>query len=209
MKITWLGHASFLVESGGEKLVTDPYDKIGLEFPSVTADVVTTSHDHFDHSATGLVGGSPKVLSETGEHAEGVFRVEGYPTYHDESQGSQRGGNTVYIIEAEGVRVCHLGDLGHRLSPEDVASFGRVDVLMVPVGGVYTVDAAGAESVSASVGPKIVLPMHYKIPGLSLEIGGVEEFSKRFAKVREADVLDIAGGELPGETEVVILQRKS
>ncbi len=208
MRITWLGHSSFLVDSGGKKLVTDPFDGIGIEFPPVSADVVTTSHDHFDHCATGVVGGSPKVVSGTGEFSEGPFAIAGFPTYHDESGGSQRGGNTVYVIEAEGLRVCHLGDLGHQLSPETVAKLGRVDVLMAPVGGVYTIDAAGASQVVEVLKPRVVLPMHYKIPGLSLGVAEVSEFSSRFANVREADALEVAAGELPEETEVVILKRQ-
>ncbi len=209
MRITWLGHASFLIESGAAKLITDPFDKIGLEFPPVDADMVTVSHSHFDHNAVDKVGGSPKVVSGTGEFTQELFAITGLATYHDETQGSQRGENTVYVIEAEGLRVCHLGDLGHQLSGEQASPLGRVDVLMVPVGGTYTIDAAGAAQVAEVLKPKVILPMHYKVAGLSLEIADVGGFSSRFRNVREADSLDIAGGQLPEETEVVVLKRKS
>jgi L-ascorbate metabolism protein UlaG (beta-lactamase superfamily) len=209
MRITWLGHSSFLIESGEKKLVTDPFDKIGLEFPSVKADVVATSHSHFDHCATDKVAGSPRVVSGTGEFKEEPFDMAGFPTYHDESKGSERGENTVYVIEAEGLRVCHLGDLGHSLSQDEVVRLGRVDVLMIPVGGVYTLDDAGAANVAETISPKVILPMHYKVPGLSLPIADVAGFTNRFQNVREADFLDVTPESLPGETEVVVLKMKS
>lgn len=197
-----------MIGSGGRKLVTDPYDGIGLEFPAVSADVVTTSHSHFDHCATGLVGGNPSVVSGAGETSQEPFLIRGFATYHDESGGSQRGDNTVYVIEAEGVRVCHLGDLGHGLSADEAAEFGRIDVLMIPVGGTYTVDAAAAAGVVETLGPKVVLPMHYRVEGLSLPIAGVSEFTDRYRNVREADFLEITEGQLPEETEIVVLKPK-
>jgi L-ascorbate metabolism protein UlaG (beta-lactamase superfamily) len=208
MRITWLGHASFMIESEGRKLVTDPYDKIGLQFPSVSANVVTTSHSHFDHSATSLVHGRPRIISGTGRFDEDPFRIKGLPTYHDEAKGSKRGQNTAYLIEAEGIRVCHLGDLGHVLTAGDAASFSRVDILMVPVGGVFTIDAAGAQEVCETLDPRIVLPMHYKVPGLSIEVGGAEEFTRRYSNVRKAEVLEVSCDELPEEIEIFVLQRK-
>jgi L-ascorbate metabolism protein UlaG (beta-lactamase superfamily) len=209
MRITWLGHASFLIESGGKKLVTDPFDKIGLPFPSVEADVVTSSHSHFDHNAVNLVSGSPQALSGPGEFGEGPFRITGIPTFHDESGGSERGDNTVYVIEAEGLRVCHLGDLGHSLSAEQESALGRVDILMIPVGGTYTIDAPAAAQVAGSLRPSVVLPMHYKIPGLSLPIAEVTEFTGLFESVRKAESLEITTDSLPAETEVVVLTRES
>ena len=209
MRITWLGHASFLIESGGNNLVTDPFDKIGLSFPAVEANAVTSSHSHFDHNAISLVGGSPQAFSGPGEFEEGPFKIAGFPTYHDESDGSERGENTVYVIEAEGLRVCHLGDLGHVLSSEQVSALGRIDVLMIPVGGMYTIDASAASQVAASLKPSVVLPMHYKIPGLSLPIAEVSEFTRLHENVREADSLEVTPDSLPGQTEVVVLKRKS
>ena len=209
MQITWLGHASFMIESGGNKLITDPFDKIGLPFPAVEANAVTSSHSHFDHNAANLVGGNPQVFTGPGEFEEGPFKIAGFPTYHDESGGSERGENTVFVIEAEGLRVCHLGDLGHALSPEQVSALGRVDVLMIPVGGMYTIDASAAAQVAASLKPSLVLPMHYKIQGLSLPIAEVSEFTRLHENVREADSLDVKSESLPGQTEVVVLKRKS
>jgi len=209
MRITWLGHASFLVEAGDAKLITDPFDKIGIQFPDVVADVVTTSHGHFDHNAVHLVGGSPKVVEGVVEAQHGPFKIRGYETSHDESGGSERGKNTVFVIEAEGVKVCHLGDLGHALSEKDVEAIGGVDVLMVPVGGTYTIDAAGAANVVKSLGATITIPMHYKIEGLSLPIAGVVDFTNRFANVAEMDALDVDAGRLPSENEVDVLKRRS
>jgi L-ascorbate metabolism protein UlaG (beta-lactamase superfamily) len=209
MRITWLGHASFLIESGGKNMVTDPFDKIGLSFPTVEAAAVTSSHSHFDHNAVSLVGGSPQVFSGPGKFENGPFKITGFPTYHDESGGSERGENTVYVIEAEGLRVCHLGDLGHVLSPEQVSALGRIDILMIPVGGMYTIDASVASRVAASLKPSVVLPMHYKIPGLSLPVAEVSEFTRLHENVREADSLEVTPDSLSGQTEVVVLKRKS
>jgi L-ascorbate metabolism protein UlaG (beta-lactamase superfamily) len=209
MRITWLGHASFLIESGQEKLVTDPFDKIGLPFPSVKADVITSSHSHFDHNAVNLVGGNPRAFSGPGEFREGSFKITGITTYHDESGGSQRGENTVYVIEAEELRVCHLGDLGHALTPDQAAAVGRIDILMIPVGGTYTIDARAASEVARALQPSVVLPMHFKIPGLSLPISEVSEFTRLQENVRKADSLEITSASLPGRTEVVLLKRKS
>ena len=209
MRITWLGHASFLLESGSSKLVTDPFDNIGLEFPAVEADAVTTSHAHFDHNAAGKVDGNPEVISGVGDFSHEPFAIRGVATYHDESQGAQRGENTVYMIECEGLRVCHLGDLGHELSASQAESLGHVDVLMIPVGGTYTIDAGQAVKVVEALGPAVVLPMHYKVEGLSLPIAPVGDFAGRFSNVRESEYLDITSDLLPAETEVVILKRKS
>lgn len=209
MRITWLGHASFLIESGEKKLVTDPFDNIGLAFPRVSADVVATSHAHFDHNATNLVGGEFEVVSGTGEFSTGPFAIKGFASYHDESRGSERGDNTIYVIEVEGLRLCHLGDLGHALTADEVAALGRVDVLMIPVGGTYTIDAAGAREVAQAINPKIILPMHYKIEGLSLPIAPVSDFATAYENVRDADALEVSAGELPASVEVVILKRKS
>jgi len=209
MRVTWLGHASFLIESGGNALVTDPFDKIGLPFPSVKADVVTSSHSHFDHSAASLVGGDPQVFSDADQFEAGPFKITGISTFHDESGGSMRGENTVYVIEAEGLRVCHLGDLGHTLAADQAAALGKVDILMIPVGGTYTIDARAAARVVKLLQPSVVLPMHFKIPGLSLPIAEVSEFTRLQENVRKADSLEITSVSLPGQTEVVLLKRKS
>lgn len=209
MRISWLGHASFLIESGGSGLVTDPYDGIGLTFPEVSADVVTSSHGHFDHCATHLVAGEPVVVSSAGEHEIMPFRITGFPTFHDDADGSKRGSNIAFMIEAEGLRVCHLGDLGHALSDRDISALGRIDVLMIPVGGTYTIDSAVAAKVVESLQPGFVLPMHYKIKGLSLPIAGVVDFTNRFPNTSEADFLDLRAGELSEETEIVVLELKS
>jgi len=206
MKIRWLGHASFLIEGQGVRIVTDPYDQIGIEFPKVEADVVTSSHDHFDHNATDKVAGNPSVVRGVGTHEAAGVKFEGIGTYHDETRGSQRGKNTVFCFELEGIRVCHAGDLGHTLDEETVSKIGRVDVLMVPVGGTYTVTAEGAEQVVEALNPKVVIPMHFRIEGLALPISDESAFVAKFARVERVDELELAPHTLPQELTVYVLK---
>jgi len=205
MKIRWLGHASFLIEGQGVRIVTDPYDQIGIEFPQVEADVVTSSHDHFDHNAVDKVGGSPAVVRGAGTHRAAGVEFVGIETYHDETGGSQRGKNTVFCFELEGIRVCHLGDLGHRLDEATVSEIGRVDILMVPVGGTYTIDAGGAADVVEALKPRVVIPMHFRIPGLALPISDEGDFTQRFARVERVDELELTPQSLPEEMTVYVL----
>ena len=159
MKITWYGHSCFLVETDCGSAVFDPYapDYVpGLTLPKLCADAVFCSHAHADHSyAQGvtLTGAKPS------------FAVTQVPTFHDEKHGALRGDNTVTLIEAEGIRLVHLGDLGHELSREQISALGRVDVLLVPIGGYYTIDAKAAHNVAVSLRAKIVIPMHYRGDG--------------------------------------------
>jgi L-ascorbate metabolism protein UlaG (beta-lactamase superfamily) len=206
MKIKWLGHSSFLIQGEKATVITDPYDEIGLEFPSVTADIVTVSHDHFDHCATSKVGGSPRIVNKTGAAEVSGVQITGFPTYHDTVKGSQRGQNTVFRIRLDGITLCHLGDLGHALSETQVSQIGSVDILFVPVGGVYTIDAKGAKGVVEALKPRIVIPMHYRVSGLSLGIAPVTDFTKIMGKFREESVLEVAAGTLPKETTVVVLK---
>ena len=205
MKIRWLGHASFLIEGQGVRIVTDPYDQIGIEFPQVEADVVTSSHDHFDHNAVDKVGGSPAVVRGAGTHRAAGVEFVGIETYHDETGGSQRGKNTVFCFELEGIRVCHLGDLGHRLDDATVSEIGRVDILMVPVGGTYTIDAGGAADVVEALKPRLVIPMHFRIPGLALPISDEGDFTRRFARVERVEELELTAQTLPVEMTVYVL----
>ncbi len=209
MKIEWLGHASMLITTDkGTRLITDPFDGIGIEFPKVDADIVTVSHDHFDHSATGKVGGNPKIINRTGVHEVGDVRIFGYASFHDDTGGQERGNNIIYHLTAGDVRICHLGDLGHQLSKEDARNIGPVDVLFIPVGGTFTLDAAGAKAVAETIGPKIIVPMHYKVPGLSLGISDAGEFLKGYDNVEEKAVLEVKADAIPGTTRVAVLERR-
>ncbi|HEV2284259.1 MAG TPA: MBL fold metallo-hydrolase [bacterium] len=171
MKITYLGHATFLIEGGGTKILIDPYDeKVGYPIPSVDADAVLVSHEHGDHTNVAMAKGKPSVVRGLADgdwrkivkQPVGQVSVSSVPTYHDDTQGSQRGRNTVFVLETEGLRVVHLADLGHLLDQSQVTAIGRPDVVMIPVGGHYTIDAAQAKQVLDQLQPKVVIPMHYK-----------------------------------------------
>jgi len=212
MKMKWLGHACFLISSdAGLRIITDPYTAgggVGYAPVNEAADIVMVSHDHFDHNAVSTVAGKPEVVRGGGtKNAKGV-EFKGIATYHDDSKGSQRGDNTVFCFSVDGVKLCHLGVLGHRLSSEQVAEIGDVDVLLVPVGGFFTIDANVAGQVCDDLKPRVVIPMHYKTPKLDFPIAGVDEFVKGKANVRALDSseAEFKLGELPDATEIVVLQ---
>ncbi|MGE5553454.1 MAG: MBL fold metallo-hydrolase [Betaproteobacteria bacterium] len=184
MEIQWYGHSCFrLVNQAGFTIVTDPFDQsVGYPSPTVTANLVTISHNHLDHNAYRIVQGSPKVADRPGtvaatQLAPGVS-VQGVASFHDELEGRRRGSNVIFVFELDGVRVAHLGDLGHPLNAQQVAAIVPVDVLLVPVGGTYTIDAQGAYDVCQGLAPKIAIPMHYKTEVCRLDIGPVEPFLK-------------------------------
>lgn len=155
MKLTWLGHACFALEEAGCKIVIDPYTEVtGHADIRTQAHQVLCSHQHFDHNA---VGGVELLAGK-----ESPFTIRTVETCHDEQGGALRGSNTIHILSAGGVTVAHLGDLGHQLTAEQLAAIGPVDGILVPVGGTYTVDAAGAKQVCEAIGPKWVVPMHYR-----------------------------------------------
>ena len=170
MKLTWLGHSCFLLEQDGYRIVTDPYTDVeGYPSLSVSAHAVWCSHHHFDHDAVDAVTVLPPVKSP--------FTVWEVETCHDEQGGALRGSNTVRVFTAGGVSVAHLGDLGHQLSAAQLDAIGSVDAVLVPVGGVYTVDAAGAKAVCDALHPRCVIPMHYHHAPYGLpNVAGVEDF---------------------------------
>jgi len=211
MKIKYFAHASFLfTSSSGVRVITDPYGVTkDLTYGKIeeTADVVIVSHDHFDHNEVRSIRGRPSVLKGHGvANVKGIAFV-GIPTFHDEAEGRKRGGNVVFCFEMDGVRVCHLGDLGHLLNDGDIAAIGSVDVLCVPVGGYYTIDAKEATSVCASLSPKVILPMHYKTPKCQLPITGVEDFLTGKTRVKriEGSEIEFVAGSLPAGTDIVVL----
>ncbi len=207
MRLYWLGHACFLLVAGdGTRVVTDPFnEQVGYPVPRVHADLVIVSHQHFDHNATGVLTGRPRVVAEPGEHRVGSLTVRGVATYHDTVQGRQRGTNTVFVITVDGVRVCHLGDLGHELSPAQITEIGPVDVLLVPVGGTFTVGPAEAQRTVEALRPAVAVPMHYRTPHVSLPLAPVEEFTRQFRRAAHRDFLEAEAGSLPPPTEVVVL----
>lgn len=196
-------------------VVTDPFDAyVGFKFPKVEADIVTVSHDHQDHNQKQLVGGRPYVIDGPGEYEVKGVSVLGLQTFHDEVQGQKRGKNTVYRIEFEGISLSHLGDLGHPLSSSQLGELNGVDILFIPVGGVYTIGPKRAVEVISQIEPKIVIPMHYRVPEQKGDktfgqLTGVKEFLKEIGEeVTPQLKLLVSRDSLPSEREVVVLERK-
>lgn len=208
MTIRWLGHACFLITSeAGVRVLIDPFDaSIGYKVPSVEADVVLTSHDHSDHSAINLAKGQPQIIMGSGEHQARGISFTGVASFHDTSSGSLRGRNTIFVFELDDVRVCHLGDLGHTLEHKQITHIGPVDVLLIPVGGVFTIAAHDADKVIEHLRPRIVIPMHYKTPALSLPIEPVDKFLANKPNVRrlESSELKITRELLPSEQTIIL-----
>jgi len=210
MKVKFLGHASFLItSSSGTKIITDPYertDRLVYDEINETADIVTVSHDHHDHGNTGAVKGSPAVVK--GNANEKNIRFRGISTRHDDAGGSQRGRNTVFCFEVDGVKLCHLGDLGHLLAPEQVREIGAVDVLFIPVGGNYTIDAAAATKVREQLKPRVTIPMHFRNEKCFFPIAGVDDFIKGKANVIRAgsSEAEFSPSALPAGPQVMVLK---
>lgn len=212
MKVKWLGHSCFLITSGdGVRIITDPYAVGGgINYSPIkeTADVVVVSHEHDDHSNISAVQGKPEVVKGDGiKTAKGV-QFKGVATYHDAAQGGQRGPNTIFCFTIDDIKLCHLGDLGHVLSPAQVSEIGTVDILLVPVGGFYTINASVASQVCDQLKPKIVIPMHFKTPNCAYPITGVEDFLKGKKNVRrvEDSEVDLERERLPATAEIVLLR---
>jgi len=168
MDITYLGHSSFRIKTKLATLITDPFDSkmVGLKYSGVTGDIVTVSHDHADHNATDKVSGVKRVVEGPGEYEIMGISIIGYQSFHDNEKGEKRGRNTIYVIEAEGLRVVHLGDLGHTLNQDLVNEIGDTDVLITPTGGEYTIGPKEASQIVSEIDPYFVIPMHYQEPGL-------------------------------------------
>ena len=217
MKIKWLGHSAFLVTSdSGVRIITDPYESggynggVGYKPIRDAADIVTISHEHSDHNYAKDITGKPEIIRKTGTHEVKGIAIQGVLTCHDKTSGRQRGLNTVFCLTVDDIRVCHLGDLGHELSPKEIAAIGNVDVLLIPVGGFFTIDAAEAFRTVNALKPKVVFPMHYKTPVIDFPIASADEFT---AKMNGYAVKKIGGSEaelhedrLPEKTEIWILE---
>ena len=209
MHITWYGHSCFRLRSRRGSVITDPYgNDIGYRLPRLRADIVTVSHDHPDHSNVQAVKGKPKVIGGPGEYEiKGIFII-GISTFHDARRGKLKGRNTVYLFDFEELTVCHLGDLGHIPTEMQLEDLGDVDVLLIPVGGVTTIDPAKASEVISLVEPKIVIPMHYRTKALKdSKLRPVDQFLKEMGvkKTDPQDSLNVSKGKLPSDTQVVIM----
>ena len=211
MKVKWLGHSAFLITANdGTKIITDPYsDYAGIKYKPIdeTADIVLASHKHGDHFG-GKVKGNPGTVVDAGSKVIKGIQIKGIATYHDTSKGRERGSNIVFCFTVDGLKLCHLGDLGHDLSDTEIAEIGPVDILMIPVGGLYTIDSNVAGKICDKIKPGVVMPMHYKTGKLEFPISGVEGFLKGKTGVKKlaASEVEFQPGKLPGAKEIIVLQ---
>ncbi len=171
MNIKWYGHSSFLLTAeNGLRIFTDPYDPvIGYPLRDVAADIVTVSHQHGDHNYLAAIKGNPVVLQETGVFERDGIRITGIPSFHDEVEGKKRGGNLIFLFEFDGLRIAHLGDLGVLPSDQTFSALGKLDVLLCPVGGTYTIDPPAACEIANRTCTRVFIPMHYQTAQLKLK----------------------------------------
>ncbi len=214
MKVKYLGHAAFeLTSDSGTKIVFDPYESGSydgaLMYGPITEvyDLAVVSHEHPDHSDEKVKSSAKHVIDSPGEFDIEGLHVKASPTYHDESQGSERGGNLVSVVEVDGMRVAHLGDLGHPLGEEELEGIRGVDLLLIPVGGFFTIDAAAAAELVRKTEPRIVIPMHFKTDKVNFPIAPVDQFTSLMKNVEAAggSEFTITRDESPGEMLVVVL----
>lgn len=216
MDITYHGHSCFKLKGKAGTIVMDPYHPyVGFEMPSLSADVVTLSHAHQDHNAANLVKGTarrekPFVIDQLGEYEVNNISVFGVKTFHDANQGSERGVNGVYTVSLDGIRVCHLGDLGHELTEEQIQEIGSVDVVLCPVGGAFTIDPTRAVKTIHTLEPSYAIPMHYQTEhhnqDVFSELKTLEDFLKAYgAEAKPMEKLSVEKNSLPEETELVVL----
>lgn len=221
--VRFWGHACFTITVGGKTLLIDPHNaQVGYKTPDVTADVVLITHEHFDHGDTSWVKGKPLVLHGLDKDGQvqaidrtvGPFRIRAVAGKHWEDPAQkQRGNVAIFVIEVAGLKIVHVGDLGEKLSGEQVQAIGRPDVLMVPVGGFFTIDAEGAQGVVQQLQPRAyVIPMHYRTPALSAELQSrlaepgafLRKFGERVVRL-DSNELKIDPASLPAEMEVVLM----
>lgn len=215
MIISWYGHSCFKIQtssaSGPLVLVTDPFAKeAGLTPPRLQADIVTVSHQHFDHNNVETVGGSPFLINMPGEYEIKGITVRGIPSFHDKVEGAERGNNIIYCLRVENISLCHLGDLGQeKLTAQQLEQMGDVDILFVPVGGKYTLDGSEAAEIVNQIEPKIVIPMHYKVSGLAIDLDNEKEFLKEIGEAETIDKLTLKKKDLPEDgapTKVYVMK---
>lgn len=214
LRFEWFGQACVKIDDN-VSIVTDPHDgdSVGLKEPDAKGDIISISHQHFDHaSGKDLVSkGGSMVVDRAGKREVKGVKIEGIESYHDKSKGSKRGENIIFKYNLDGFHLCHLGDLGHKLSEEKVEKIKSVDVLMIPVGGNYTINAQEAIEVIEDLEPKVVIPIHYKVKNLKVDISSEEEFLK-LAEERGWDIEDKVKAEiedLPETRKVIRLECQS
>ncbi len=213
MLIRHIGHAEFLIElESGYRIVTDPYDA-GCGYPvrKEAADAVLVSHHHHDHDAVGNVGGTPQVIDAAGKTtlAQGVT-VTALEGFHDDAEGAKRGKTLLFLLEAEGLRIVHLGDLGCGLGEEQAKTLQHPDILMIPVGGFFTIDGKQARDIAHELGARTVLPMHYKTKyNADWPISGPEAFLEGYGEgdmARDCEALRVTAGDLECQPKIVLFK---
>lgn len=215
MDIRLIGHSSFKLVGKNVTVVTDPYDPQYVKLANIQseADIVTISHDHADHNAVSQIKGNPLIIRGPGEYESKGASIIGIATYHDANIGADRGKNTIYHMTIDDISVLHLGDLGHKLADSDLEQIPDADVLFVPVGGFFTIDASVAVDVVAQIDPKIVIPMHYNVPGLAPEfrekLEGVDAFLQAIGHMENAvheKKLTLKANKFAEELQVVVME---
>lgn len=216
MIIKYFGHSAFFIKSKTARIITDPFDSsIGIPFPKTEADVITISHHHKDHNDVSNISGDPLIIDYPGEYEKKKARITGFKNYHDGNKGRDRGENILYKIEADDLSVLHCGDLGMIPDDEFIDQIGEVDILMVPVGGLYTIDAQEATQLIKKIEPQIVIPMHYANPTLKKEVfaglAPVTDFLKKMGKDEQPleAQLTLKKDDLQGELKVIVMEISS
>ena len=208
MEITWLGYACFRLKGKNITVIADPYPPgLGYALDKPSADIITVSHNHDNHSYISPITGEPKLINRPGEYEIGGALIIGISAFHDAENGATLGKNTIYAIEVDDVTVCHLGDLGHPLNSNQTEELGNIDVLLVPVGGGTTISAAQAAALIRNIEPKVVIPMHYQTPTLTKELDSIDKFLKEMGltSIEPQPKLTINRSNLPLNTQVIIL----
>ena len=217
MKIRYLGHSCFrLTESTDTSIVTDPYGDVGFDLPRVSADVVTVSHAHYDHDNVAAVEGNPTVIGKEGNYDFGGVGITAVKSYHDKEEGAKRGENLIFKFRMDGLEVCHLGDIGEECSSALIEAILPVHVLLIPVGGQYTIDAEQAKEYVDRLMPSIVIPMHYKEKGLDMDLAKVDEFIDLFdsdadeeeVEMNEGDEVELFRDDISEETTKIIVMER-
>ena len=212
MIIQWFGHSFFRLDTKNKVIAIDPYSEAatGLKPSRFKADVVLITHQHEDHNNKSVIMGDPFILEGPGEIEIGGIYIEGLLTFHDKKRGQERGENTIYLLESEDITICHLGDLGEpKLKEEILEKVSNTDVLLVPVGGNYTINSEEAISFINQIEPKIIIPMHYALPNLKIKLDPIDKFIKSISKKPEVmDKLVIRKNNLPEETKLIVLNKQ-
>ena len=218
MKIIWLGQSCFQIIVNLNKkekvtIVIDPFSsEIGLRFPRIKTDILLVTHNHYDHSNVKGVSGEPFLITGAGEYEIKDIFIKGISAFHDDSGGKERGETTIYKIEAGGFKICHLGDLGQKeLTDSQIEKLGTIDILMIPVGGIYTISSKEAAKIISQIEPKIVIPMHYKIPKLKVKLESLDDFLKIMGQKPEngeiLDKLSLKERDLPEEGMRIVVMK--